>query len=145
MTIQSFSESYSPEWVIEGVIARAQRPGYPLNRPCIETVDQWTAEVLEMGIRSVLCIIDSAQLKYYQEIGLPDETLFDYYQRVGLAVSHIDARDYKTPPLSTDELNLVWDEFNRLDKPIIVHCSAGRDRTGAALSHIISKLGSPKK
>ena len=145
MTIQSFSEAYSPEWVIESVIARAQRPGYPLNRPSIETIDQWTAEVLAMGIRSVLCIIDSGQLKYYQEIGLPDETLFHYYQRVGLAVSHIDARDYKTPPLSTDELNLVWDEFNRLDKPIIVHCSAGRDRTGAALSHIISKLGSPKK
>ena len=145
MTIQSSSESYSPEWVIEGVIARAQRPGYPLNRPSIETVHQWTTEVLAMGLRSVLCIIDSGQLKYYQEIGLPDETLSHYYQRVGLAVSHIDVRDYKTPPLSADELNLVWDEFNRLDKPIIVHCSAGRDRTGAALSHIVSKLGSPEK
>ena len=139
MTDFGFSETYDPEWVVEGVIARAQRPGYPVNRPSPQRVEEWAAAVLELGIRSVLCIVDSPQLGYYEEIGLQGGGLLPYYRSLGLAVEHIPAEDYKTQALSPDELRRVWDAFERLEKPLLVHCSAGRDRTGAALEHILSR------
>ncbi len=54
--------------------------------------------------------------------------LFGYYQSLGFAVEHVQAEDHKSPPLSAEELDAVWQAFQTLDKPVLVHCSAGRDR-----------------
>ena len=136
----SREELYRPEWVVPGVLARSQRPGYPVDRPAPASVAAWTARVREMGVRGILCILDEPQLAHYDGLGLDGEGLLGFYRSQGFAVSHVAADDHKLPPLSTAELDQVWRAFQQLDPPVLVHCSAGRDRTGAALQHILPRL-----
>ena len=133
-------EVYQIQWVVDGLLARSQRPGYPANRPCLQTIQEWADEVRRMGIRSVLCILDNPQVAHYAHLNLDGGGLFDYYRSLGLAVEHIPADDHKMPPLSDKQLGAVWEAFQSLEKPVLVHCSAGRDRTGAAVEHILRQL-----
>lgn len=135
-------EIYRAEWVIEGALARSQRPGYPVDRPSFETVQAWADTVLGLGVLSVICVLDDQQLSRYNGINPKEEGLLDYYRSLGLGVEHVPAEDYMTPPLSDTQLDAVWEAFQRLPKPVLVHCSAGRDRAGAAVKHILSKLES---
>ena len=114
--------------------------GYPADRPSLQKVQEWADTVLGMGIRSVLCILDHAQIAHYDHLNLDGGGLFGYYRSLGLAVEHVPAQDHKIPPLSSQELELVWAAFQRLEKPVLVHCSAGRDRASAAMAYILSKL-----
>jgi protein tyrosine phosphatase (PTP) superfamily phosphohydrolase (DUF442 family) len=134
-------ELYPPEWVIEGVIARAQRPGYPANRPALEKMQEWAETVKGMGVKSILSIIDYPQIEQYDFLNLDGGGLFGFYRTLGFQVAHVPADDYKRPPLNDQELDAVWSAFERLEKPVLIHCSAGRDRTGAALDLILWKLG----
>ena len=138
----SDGETYRPEWVIEGLLARSQRPGYPVDRPRFDVVREWADAVSGLGTMSVICLMDDQQISRYDGIGGNGEGLLDYYRTLGLEVKHIPAEDYKTPPLSATELDAVWEAFRRLPKPTLVHCSAGRDRSGAAVKHILSQLES---
>ena len=136
----SREEVYRAEWVVPGVLARSQRPGYPVDRPAPGSVASWAERVREMGVRGILCILDEPQLAHYDELGLDVGGLLDFYRSQGFAVSHVAADDHKLPPLSKAELDQVWREFQQLNRPVLVHCSAGRDRTGAALQHIMARL-----
>ena len=133
-------ELYQIRWVVEGVLARSHRPGYPVNRPSLEKIQEWVDAALDVGIRSVLCVLDHAQIAHYDHLNLDGGGLFGYYRTLGLAVEHVPAEDYKTPPLSVHQLDAVWQVFQGLEKPVLLHCSAGKDRTGAAVEHILSRL-----
>ena len=135
-------EIYQVQWVIEGELAQSQRPGYPVDRPSMQKMQEWADAVLGMGmgIRSVLSILDNAQIAHYDHLNLDGSGLFGYYRSLGLAVEHVHAQDHKIPLLSSQELELVWAAFQRPEKPVLVHCSAGRDRTGAAMVYILSRL-----
>ena len=134
-------ELYEPQWVIDGVVAKSQRPGYPANRPPLDKMQEWAEIVKSMGIKSILCIIDYPQIEQYDFLNLDGGGLFGFYRTLGFKVAHVPADDYKRPPLNDQELDAVWDAFERLEKPVLIHCSAGRDRTGAALDLILWKLG----
>ena len=139
---QSFpgDETYEPKWVIEKILACSQRPGYPVNRPAVQTVREWADVALGMGVQSVICVLDDTQISYYDRLNLDGGGLMGFYRSLGLTVEHVPAEDYKTPPLSAEQLDAVWRAFQRLDKPVLVHCSAGRDRTGAAVADILLRL-----
>lgn len=128
------------QWVLEGLLARSPRPGYPVDRPPLQAIQEWADEVVRMGIRSVLCILDRPQIAHYDHLDLDGGGLFGFYRTLGLAVEHIPADDHKMPPLSNRQLDAVWDAFERLEKPVLVHCSAGRHRTAAAVEHIVWQL-----
>ena len=136
----SREEVYRAEWVVPGVLARSQRPGYPVDRPALVSVVDWTDRVHEMGVRGILCILDKPQLAHYDELGLDGGGLLEFYRSQGFAVRHVAADDHKQPPLSKAELDKVWRAFQQLSQPVLIHCSAGRDRTGAALQHILARL-----
>jgi Tyrosine phosphatase family len=66
--------------------------------------------------------------------------LMSYYRAAGFAVVHVPARDHQTPPLSLDQLKAIWNAYRDLPKPVLVHCSAGIDRTGRAVVHLQQRL-----
>ncbi|PKB68258.1 MAG: hypothetical protein BZY82_01290 [SAR202 cluster bacterium Io17-Chloro-G3] len=128
----------SIQWDREGILATSHRPSYPLLPPDNETVGIWIEAVLAAGIRSVLPILE------YKQLDLYEGGLLELYRSHGLKTAHVPARDNKLPPLSSEELEAVWVAFQSLETPVLVHCNAGINRTGAAVHYILAKLDGRK-
>ncbi len=130
-----------PYWVIEGQLAIAPRPGY---RPGAESlvprdaVDAWIQRVRGAGIASILCLLDGDQLPLY-EPALP-RGLVSYYRDMGFHVAHVPTPDGLREPFTPEQYERIWRAFVDLPKPVLVHCSAGLDRTGRAIQHILERL-----
>lgn len=130
-----------PTWVLEGRLARSPRPGY---RPGAEAavprdvVDEWLAGLRRLGIASILCLLADDQLPLY-EPALPGG-LLRYYRRAGFHVAHLPAPDAQAQPYTAEQLEAAWRAYQELPKPVLVHCSAGYDRTGRVVDHILARL-----
>jgi len=130
-------------WVIEGKLTRGRRPDYTGEQPIQVpqgAVDAWISQAHELGIRSIICLLAQEQLSLYES--LPTD-LISYYRDKGFAVAQVPARDHQKPPLTDTQLEAVWQAYQELPKPVLVHCSAGIDRTGRAIDHIVGKLQGP--
>lgn len=122
------------------VLYSSSRPGYDFGRNAKvprRAVDEWLEGVQTEGIASILCLLSDDQLRLYAR--LPGG-LLGYYRAKGLTVGHVPAKDHATPPLSAVQEAEVEKVFGELPKPVLVHCSAGLDRTGQAVAHLKSKL-----
>lgn len=132
-----------PNWVIEGVLATSPRPGFrpgPEHSVPAGVVEEWLLETLEFGISSVICLIGRDQLWLYRK-SVP-EGLIERYRSAGLHVEHIGTQDQQTHPFTPEQYDRAWHAFKRMPKPVLVHCSAGMDRTGRIVKHILDQLGS---
>jgi protein tyrosine phosphatase (PTP) superfamily phosphohydrolase (DUF442 family) len=100
-------------------------------------VDEWIGEVKAFGVRSIICLLARDQLKWYAD--LPGG-LISYYRATGFTVAHIPALDHQIPPLTQEHLEKISEAYETLTKPVLVHCSAGIDRTGRAVEYITRGL-----
>jgi protein tyrosine phosphatase (PTP) superfamily phosphohydrolase (DUF442 family) len=129
-----------PVWEIDGKLARSGRPGYfweddvPVSK---SAVDEWLSEVRSFGIRSIICLLGHDQLSLYAD---SPHGLLKQYEEAGFQVAHVPAEDHVRPPLSQAQLAEVWSAYERLPKPVLVHCSAGISRSGAAVEHVMSRV-----
>ena len=128
---------------IDGQLARSHAPGqlgikgshsFQIFR---RDVDNWISSVRCLGIESIICLLDTGELDLYR--GLP-ATLLDYYREAGFHVRHIPAAHRQHPPLTAEQLSDVWLAYQKLPKPVLVHCCDGWDRTDMAIKHIQEQL-----
>ena len=129
------------KWVIEGQLARGRRPGFEFNRgrqTPKSVVDAWIKEAKAQGIRSVICILDERKLRFYESLKMD---LPAYYRSKGLQVVHVNAPNFRQPPLSDEHLIEAISAYQKLRKPVLVHCNAGIARTGMVVRYI--KLFAP--
>lgn len=122
-------------WVEKGYLARSPRPGYPNQSvkefELLATIKMWK----QSGIVSIISLLSTNEIQqYYEDI---DQDLIGYYKDNGFNVVHISVDDFKKPALSKEDITKVLDAFDNLEKPILVHCGAGQDRTGLAISKIL--------
>ena len=128
---------YDPKWVIDGLLAKSSRPGHRSENVPIEIVESWIKKTKDMGINSIICFLAERQLNYYSEI---PTGLLEYYKKSGFEVLHLPEKDYLSPPLSEETLKKAISGFEELEKPVLIHCSAGIDRTGFAITNILDKI-----
>jgi hypothetical protein len=127
-------------WVIPGRLSRTARPGFSGANPTDVDpgeVEAWLGEARADGIHSILCLLDERQLSYYPR--LPGG-LLETYRRAGMAVSSVAVADLQTPPIPASVLPRIWQAFRALPPPLLIHCSAGIDRSGAAVAYILDRL-----
>jgi protein-tyrosine phosphatase len=121
--------------VIPDKLYRASRPGYSgggKKAVGMGEVQRWIESAQSLGVISIICLLAEEHLCLY-----PDGDLLGIYRAVGFEVRHIPVTDHRRPPLTPQQLAEVLRAWQELSRPVLIHCSAGIDRTGAAVKHIL--------
>jgi len=155
--LRAGDESQLLVWVIPGVLACAHRAlrhhpqfggsGRDLPREATPAVLDWVRRINGYGIRGIISLMHPKELRHYAQLDLGAADLIDLYRKKGFVVAHIPWEDpahrQSSEPLPfEDELRTVRAEalaaFDTLLKPVLLHCSAGIDRSSPVAAFIFA-------
>ncbi|MDQ3872278.1 MAG: dual specificity protein phosphatase 23 [Thermoproteota archaeon] len=104
-------------WVIDGSLAGS---GLPVTK----NEFKW---LVEKGIKSIVTV---------REVPLPSE----WFDGGDIAYMHLRVEDYGAPSIEEmDKAVDFIDKQNTNNRPVLVHCAAGKGRTGALLAAYLMK------
>jgi hypothetical protein len=147
-------------WVIPGELACAHRPlrhhpvfgvsGRPLPSEAASDVVRWVDRIVNDGVRGLICLMHPKEVAHYAglELGAPD--IIGLYRAKGLQVCHIPwddpaHRSVRERVSFPGELQRIRVEalrcFDSLPKPVLLHCSAGIDRSSPVCAYIHVERG----
>jgi hypothetical protein len=137
-----FQEECRPkiQWVVPGIVATSPRPGYPDRFVEKQTVEIWLQNLKKEKIQSILCLLSEMEMGYYRKI---PGGLISFYKEKGFSVMHFPVSDPRFYLVGWEEIHTKEEEivkaFLSLPKPVLIHCSAGVDRTGEAVRFLKEK------
>jgi hypothetical protein len=148
-------------WLIRDQFACGQRPlrdhpkfqdqnGKPLRPLPPEAgpeVIAWVRRICGLGIRSVICLMHSKELRHYENLNDISGGLLALYRDQGLGVHHFPwadhahARNSEERQALVEKIHKIKQEacaaYLELPKPVFLHCSAGIDRSAPVAAHIV--------
>lgn len=153
--LQAGDDSNLLLWVIDGQLACAHRAcrhhpefggsGRDLPETARQAVFQWIQRIRDYGILSIICLMHPKELRHYDAVDLGAPNLIEFYRKEGFQVCHIPWDDPAHRPMlerSTFQQELArvriqaLETFDTLPKPILLHCSAGIDRSAPVAAYI---------
>lgn len=122
------------QWVVEGELAYAKRPGFGTWPVPAKVVDQWLENIRRLGIRSLIVLLsDNEVFEYYPDLGL---FLTEYYVDAGFHVRAVPQEDFRGRVALPILRARVREAFETLPKPVLIHCDEGSERTQLAIRAI---------
>lgn len=152
--IEAGDESDLLIWILPGVLACSHRPlrhhplyggsGRNLAKDATPLLHEWVRRMHQFGIRSILCLMHDKELSYYSALELGARDLLHFYQNHGFETRRIpweDPAHSKTGLASIRKTMHIVQlqclrEFRSMKKPVVLHCSAGRDRSAPVAAYI---------
>ena len=156
--LQTGDDSQLVVWIIPGQLAVAHRPlrhhpifggsGRPLPEGAAPEVICWVKRIVDQGFRGLVCLMHPKEVAHYAklELGAPD--VLALYRAKGLKVCHLPWDDPAHRPASErasfpEELARIRIDalkaFDALPRPVLLHCSAGIDRSSPVAAYIFSQ------
>ena len=124
------------DWLPKHLLGRACRPGFGSDRQFIPATDvsRWIAAVKARGVRSVLCLLNEAELGWYAHL---PAGLLGAYRDEGLEAASLPISLNGPGTLTRAELALLDELMLNLPRPVVIHCSAGQVRSRQAIDHLV--------
>jgi len=140
---RSYNEPCSATWVKVNKLIKSNRPGYPGNNIDEETAIEWMKCVdqrVGMLPKSILTFLSNEELKDFYTFDL-----LAFYRKYDINTYHvptIDPYGFDKEIFDKNARHKIWNIYRVCPKPLLIHCSAGIHRTGAAVHYLLT--GQPK-
>ena len=129
---------------LAGVLLGAHRPGrYHYGCVTPDIVEAWIDDMKWVGIKTIICLLAGEEFAPYMH--LHSQSLLGMYRRAGFTVISRPGEDDYWPIVPADVLDEIGQDFKKAEKPVLVHCSSGEERTGRVIEYLDTLSGSGKE